>query len=58
MANYAVTDLTTATDSLEAVAAALEALLEGITDTKTIYYIDILRLEDQQKFQGIVIHQA
>jgi len=58
MAAYAVTDLTTAADSIEAVMAALEVLMETITDTKTIYYVDIIELPNARKYQGVIIHEA
>ena len=58
MANYAVTDWSSASNSVEAVAALMETQLETIDDTKTIRYIDIIRLEDQQKFMGIIIYDA
>jgi hypothetical protein len=58
MAAYAVTDVTTASDRIEAVMAGLETLMEAIDDAKTIYYIDIIELKDQGKYQGVIIHQA
>jgi hypothetical protein len=58
MAAYAVTDLTTASDRIEAVMAGLETLMETIDNTKAIYYVDIIELKDQGKYQGVIIHQA
>ena len=59
MAAYAVTDVTT--DSyygIEDVAAALETKLQAVTDTKTIYYIDIVGDTNTNIWQGVIIHQA
>lgn len=58
MANYAVTDLTTASDRIEQVLADLETAMETIDNTKTIYYIDVIELQQQGKYAGIIIHQA
>jgi hypothetical protein len=58
MANYAVTDWSSVSDSVEAVAALMETKLETIDDTKSIRYIDILRLDEQKKFMGVIIYDA
>lgn len=57
MANYAVTDHTTAVGSLEDVAAAMETYIETIDTTKTIRLFQIFR-HSGAAFQGVVIHDA
>lgn len=58
MAAYAVTDLTTASNSVEGVMALLETAMETIDNTKTIYYVDIIEMPDQKKYMGVIIHAA
>ena len=58
MANYAVTDLTTASDRIEKVMADLETLMETIDDAKAIYYVDVVEVDQQGKYAGVIIHQA
>ena len=58
MANYAVTDWSSSSNSVEEVATAMETQLETIDDAKTIRYIDILRLDEQNKFMGVIIYDA
>jgi hypothetical protein len=58
MAAYAVTDLTTASDRIEKVLADMETLIETIDNAKTLYYVDIVELPRQNKYAGIIIHQA
>ena len=57
MAAYAVTDYVTAADSVTAVAAAMEVLLDAITNTKTIHYIDMIPQPDR-KWIGVIIAYA
>ena len=59
MANYAVTDLTTAScKSIEEAMAALEVLMETIDNTKTIYYVDLIEQPNAGRYMGVIIHQA
>lgn len=60
MANYAVTDYSTGEkDSVEEATAALEAYLETIDTTKTIYAMGVVALgRDRQKCVGYVLHIA
>lgn len=58
MAAYAVTDLTTAANSIEAVMAELETKMETIDNTKTIYYVDIIEMPENKKYMGVIIHAA
>lgn len=58
MANYAVDDHVTSADSVEAVMAALEVIIDGGIDTgKVIRYIDIIPQPDK-KWKGVIIIDA
>jgi len=57
MADYKVTDYSTASDSLEKVAADMETKLETLDSTTNgLRYIDIVMLPDQKKYMGIIIY--
>ena len=59
MAPYAVTDYTTVPCAgLEALAAAMEVLQQSIDATKAIYYIDIVKLHDEDMYKGVIIAAA
>ena len=57
MALYAVTDYVTSADTVTAVMAALEVKLDTIDNGKTIRYIDILQLPNNE-YQGVIIYDA
>lgn len=57
MANYAVTDQTTAIGDLSTVAAELETLVEAVDNTKTIRLLEVVKVGNET-FQGILIHDA
>lgn len=57
MAAYSVTRFTTVEDSAVAVAAAIETQLDTVTNTKVIYYADMLPLSNG-KFIGVLVYDA
>ena len=55
MANYSLTTTQTENKSFSAVAAALEAALEAVDTTKTIYHYGIICRPDTGTFVGTVV---
>ena len=55
MANYAVTTSQTENKSYSAVAAALEAILEAVDNTKTLRHYSIVHRAPTDTFVGTVV---
>ena len=56
MANYSLTTAQSENKSFSAVAAALEAVLEAVDTTKTIYHYGIVARPDTGTFVGTVVY--
>ena len=57
MANYSLTTHTTAVSTLSGVMTLLETQLETVDTTKTIHYIDVIKVGDNQ-FRGVLIYNT
>lgn len=58
MANYALTTAQTENKAYTAVAAALEAILETVDTTKTIYHYSIVHRSPSDTFVGTVVYAS
>lgn len=58
MANYALTTVQSENKSYSAVAAALEAVLEAVDTTKTLYHYSIVHRAPSDTFVGTVVHAS